>query len=409
MEVQEWPIDRVTPYENNPRNNDDAVEATANSIKEFGWQQPIVVDKDGVVIAGHTRLKASHRLHLKQVPVVVADKLSEEHVNAYRLADNKVGELSDWDFGALGDELDAITDIDMGDFGFSDAELDGEFGDGDEDDTGDDEEAVDDDFDDEPPAEPTSKLGDIYQLGRHRLMVGDSTDDSQVKTLMGGQQADLLLTDPPYNVALGMGGSVDEARKRHRRTDGLVIKNDKMDDDDFREFIAKMMSAAKANMKPGATFYVWYASNFSYELFGAAKDVDWQIREVLVWAKSVITLGRQDYQWKHELCLYGWNDGGSHHWYSDRKQSTLLEFDKPTVSKLHPTMKPIPLFDYQIKNSSKQGDNVLDLFGGSGTTMIACEQNGRNAYLMELDPRYADVIVKRWQDFTGRKAEKING
>lgn len=408
MKVEEWPIEKVTPYEKNPRNNDGAVEATANSIKEFGWQQPIVVDKDGVVIVGHTRLKAAHKLHLDKVPVVVADRLTDEQVKAYRLADNKTGELADWDFSMLGDELNGINDLDMSDFGFSDAELDGDFSDEDVDEyNADEEEAVDDGFDEEPPEEPTSKLGDIYQLGRHRLMVGDSTDVDQVKKLMGGQQADLLLTDPPYNVALGMGGSVDEARKRHRRTDGLVIQNDKMDDDDFRQFIAKMMAAAKANMKPGATFYVWYASNFSYELFGAAKDVDWQIREVLVWAKSVITLGRQDYQWKHELCLYGWNDGASHNWYSDRKQSTLLEFDKPSVSKLHPTMKPVPLFDYQIKNSSKAGDIVLDLFGGSGTTMIACEQNDRNAYLMELDPRYADVIIKRWEDFTGEKGVKI--
>lgn len=190
MKVENWDINKVTPYPNNPRNNDDAVEATANSIKEFGWQQPIVVDKDGVVIVGHTRLKAAHWLHMKQVPVVVADKLTVEQVNAYRLADNKVGELADWDFGTLGDELDAITDIDMGDFGFSEAELDGEFDTGDEDadDAGDDEEAVDDDFDEEPPAEPTSKLGDIYQLGRHRLMVGDSTDASQVKALMGGNR-----------------------------------------------------------------------------------------------------------------------------------------------------------------------------------------------------------------------------
>ena len=401
MKVENWDIGKVKPYAKNPRNNDGAVDATANSIKEFGWQQPIVVDKDGVIIVGHTRLKAAKKLKLKQVPVTIAESLTDEQVKAYRLADNKVGELADWDFGLLDDELAGIDDLDMSDFGFSDAELSEVL-------DGADGEAHDDDFDEEPPAEPTSKLGDIYQLGRHRLMVGDSTDTDQVKTLMDGQQADLLLTDPPYNVALGMGGSVDEARKRHRQADGLVIKNDKMDDDDFREFIAKMMSAAKSNMKPGATFYVWYASNFSYELFGAAKDVDWQIREVLVWAKSAITLGRQDYQWKHELCLYGWNDGGSHHWYSDRKQSTLMEFDKPTSSKLHPTMKPVPLFDYQIKNSSKAGDNVLDLFGGSGTTMIACEQNNRNAYLMELDPRYADVIIKRWEELTGKKAVKLN-
>lgn len=400
MEVKEWPIEKVKPYDKNPRNNDDAVEATANSIKEFGWQQPIVVDKDGVIVVGHTRLKAAKKLKLKQVPVTVAENLTDEQVKAYRLADNKTGELADWDFSLLDDELAGIEDFDMSEFGFSDAELSAAMDDIDG-------EVQDDGFDEEPPEYPTSKLGDIYQLGRHRLMVGDSTDAESVKTLMGEQQADLLITDPPYNVALGMGGSVDEARKRHRRTDGLVIQNDKMDDDDFRKFIAAMMAAAKANMKPGAAFYVWYASNFSYELFGAAKDVEWQVREVLVWNKSVITLGRQDYQWKHELCLYGWNDGGSHSWYSDRKQSTVLDFDKPTVSKLHPTMKPVELFDYQIKNSSKKGDNVLDLFGGSGTTMIACEQNNRNAYLMELDPRYADVIIKRWEELTGEKAKKI--
>lgn len=400
MKIEEWAIERVHPYDKNPRNNDGAVEATANSIKEFGWQQPIVVDKDGVVIVGHTRLKAAKKLGLDKVPVTVAEGLTSEQVAAYRLADNKTGELADWDLGLLDDELASINDLDMSDFGFTDAELDAALGD-------DDGEAQDDGFDEEPPEEPTSKLGEVYQLGRHRLMVGDSTDPAQVETLMGGQKADLLLTDPPYNVALGMGGSADEARKRHRRTDGLVIKNDKMDDDDFRKFIAAMMAAAKSNMKPGATFYVWYASNFSYELFGAAKDVEWQVREVLVWNKSAITLGRQDYQWKHELCLYGWNDGGSHNWYSDRKQSTVLDFDKPSSSKLHPTMKPVPLFDYQIKNSSKAGDNVLDLFGGSGTTMIACEQDNRNAYLMELDPRYADVIIKRWEEFTGKKAERV--
>lgn len=401
MEVKEWPIDKVKPYKNNPRNNDDAVEATANSIKEFGWQQPIVVDKDGIIIVGHTRLKAANKLKLEQVPVTVAENLTDEQVKAYRLADNKTGELADWDFSLLDDELAGIEDFDMSEFGFSDAELSAAMDDADG-------EAHDDGFDEEPPEDPTSKLGEVYQLGRHRLMVGDSTDASQVGTLMGGHKADLLLTDPPYNVALGMGGSVDEARKRHRRTDGLVIQNDKMDDDDFRKFIAAMMAAAKANMKPGATFYVWYASNFSYELFGAAKDIEWQVREVLVWNKSVITLGRQDYQWKHELCLYGWNDGGSHSWYSDRKQTTVLNFDKPNSSKLHPTMKPVELFDYQIKNSSKEGDNVLDLFGGSGTTMIACEQNNRNAYLMELDPRYADVIIKRWEEFTGKKAVKVS-
>lgn len=393
MDIKQIPITDVVPYDKNPRNNDGAVESTANSIKEFGWQQPIVVDKNNIVIVGHTRLKAAEKLKLETVPVLVADNLSEEQVKAYRLADNKTGELADWDMALLNEELESIAELDMDDFGFELAE--------------DVEEVVDDDFDVEVPEEPTSKLGQIYQLGNHRLMVGDSTDTKQVEALMGGQQADLLVTDPPYNVALGMGGSVDEARKRHRRTDGLVIMNDKMEDSKFREFLVSVYTAAKNNMKAGASFYIWHADSERFNFEGAAKDVGWQVRETLIWNKNSITLGRQDYQWKHEPCLYGWNEGGSHAWYSDRKQSTVLNFDRPTSSKLHPTMKPVPLFDYQIKNSSKQGDLVLDLFGGSGTTMIACEQNGRHAYLMELDPKYADVIITRWEEFTGKKAELV--
>lgn len=394
MEIKQMDIGSIVPYDKNPRNNDNAVEATANSIKEFGWQQPIVVDKNNVIIVGHTRLKAAESLGLKQVPVLVAESLSDEQVKAYRLADNKTGELADWNLEMLTDELSGIGDLDMSDFGFDLSE--------------DEEEAIDDDYEVEVPEEPKSKLGQIYQLGRHRLMVGDSTDPNQVTKLMNGIKADLLLTDPPYNVSLGMGGSVDEARKRHRRTDGLVIMNDKMEDDKFREFLVSVYKAAKENMKAGAAFYIWHADSERYNFEGAARDVDWKIRETLIWNKSSITLGRQDYQWKHEPCLYGWNEGGSHAWYSDRKQSTVLNFDKPNASKLHPTTKPVPLFDYQVKNSSKPGDAVLDLFGGSGTTMIACEQNDRDAYLMELDPKYADVIIDRWEEFTGKKAELVS-
>ena len=216
------------------------------------------------------------------------------------------------------------------------------------------------------------------------------------------------MTDPPYNVALGMGGSVDEARKRHRRTDGLVIMNDKMENDKFRQFLIDVYTAASENLKPGAAFYIWHADSERYNFEGAAIDIGWEIRQTLIWNKNSITLGRQDYQWKHEPCLYGWKSGASHVWYSDRKQSTVINFDRPTRSTLHPTMKPVGLFDYQIKNSTKSGDIVLDLFGGSGTTIMACEQNDRNAYVMELDPRYADVIIKRWEEFTGEKAVKLN-
>ena len=223
----------------------------------------------------------------------------------------------------------------------------------------------------------------------------------------GGDKADLYLTDPPYNVALGMGGSVDEARKRHRRTDGLVIMNDKMEDGEFRSFLDAAFGCAKSVMNPGAAFYIWHADNESYNFRGALRDVGLTLRQTLIWNKNQMTLGRQDYQWKHEPCLYGWNDG-THHWYSDRKQTTVIDMDKPVKSPEHPTMKPVPLFAYQIQCSTKPGDIVYDSFGGSGTTLIACEQLQRKAMIMELDPRYVDVIIKRWETLTGKSAVLMN-
>lgn len=386
MQVQSMKIDEVKPYPNNPRNNDDGVEAVANSIKEFGWQQPIVVDKDNVIIVGHTRYKAAKKLGMDKVPVVVASNLSDEQVRAYRLADNKTGELTDWDMSLLDDELGDIADIDMSDFGF-DLDLD------------DDEvEVQEDDFDDEIPEEPKSKLGQIYQLGRHRLMCGDSTNPEMVKKLVGGVQCDLLLTDPPYNV--GYEG---------KQSSKMTIKNDRQEDDKFYKFLFDAFSVAKDNLKQGASFYIWYASSEAANFNNAANNAGLSVREELIWEKNNLVMGRQDYQWKHEPCLYGWVEGGSHSWYSDRKQTTVMHFDKPQRSDLHPTMKPIALFDYQIKNSTKSGDTVLDLFGGSGTTIMACEQDGRNACVMEYDPKYVDVIIKRWEDFTGKKAELIEG
>lgn len=385
MEVKNVNINSIKPYKNNPRNNDDAVEATANSIKEFGWQQPIVVDKDGVIIVGHTRLKAAKKLGLKQVPIVVAENLTDEQANAYRLADNKTGELADWDFDLLDDELADINNIDMSDFGFS------------LDDSDDDKEAKEDDFDEEPPEKPTSKLGDIYQLGRHRLMCGDSTNPDMVKKLAGGIQCDLLLTDPPYNVGY-------EGKQKSKMT----IKNDRQEDDEFYKFLFNAFSAAKDNLKQGSSFYIWYASSEAANFNNAAINAGLSVRQELIWEKNNLVMGRQDYQWKHEPCLYGWVEGGSHSWYSDRKQTTIMHFDKPQRADLHPTMKPIALFDYQIKNSTKSGDVVLDLFGGSGTTIMACEQDGRNACVMEYDPKYVDVIIKRWEEFTSKKAVKIS-
>lgn len=383
MKVQNVSIDSIKPYENNPRDNDGGIDAVANSIKEFGWQQPIVVDNDNVIIVGHTRYKAAKKLGLKEVPVKVATGLTPEQVKAYRLADNKTGELTDWDMSLLDDELSDIADIDMSDFGFN-LDLD------------DDEvEVQEDDFDEEVPEEPKSKLGQIYQLGRHRLMCGDSTKSEDVKKLVGGVQCDLLLTDPPYNV-----GYVGQ--------DGMTIKNDRQEDDKFYKFLFNAFSAAKDNLKQGASFYIWYASSEVVNFTNAANNSGLSVREELIWEKNNLVMGRQDYQWKHEPCLYGWVEGGSHSWYSDRKQTTVMHFDKPQRADLHPTMKPVALFDYQIKNSTKSGDVVLDLFGGSGTTIMACEQDGRNACVMEYDPKYVDVIIKRWEDFTGKKAELIS-
>lgn len=395
MKVQNVNIDTIKPYENNPRDNDGGVDAVANSIKEFGWQQPIVVDKDHVIIAGHTRYKAAKKLGLKEVPLVVADKLTDEQVKAYRLADNKTGELTDWDDDLLSDELGDILDIDMSDFGF-DLDL-----------GSDDEEVQEDDFDEEPPEKPKSRLGQIYQLGRHRLMCGDSTNPEMVKKLVGGVQCDLLLTDPPYNVDYG-GAAMSKTKQSTTRKDSQ-LDNDKLSDEKFHQFLLSAFENASNNIKPGASFYIWYAQSQSVNFYSACKTAGLSVRQQLIWRKNTIVIGRQDYQWQHEPCLYGWQEDGSHLWYSDRKQSTVLQFDRPTHSDLHPTMKPIALFDYQIKNSTKTGDNVLDLFGGSGTTIMACEQDGRNACVMEYDPKYVDVIIKRWEEFTGKKAKLIEG
>lgn len=221
--------------------------------------------------------------------------------------------------------------------------------------------------------------------------------------------ADLLETDPPYNVALGNHDKPDSARRRHRRTDGLVVANDSQSDEDFYNFLLKFYTAAIKHMKQGAAFYIWHADNESLIFRKALLDAGIQLRQTLVWNKNSITLGRQDYQWKHEPCLYGWKDGAPHNWYADRCQATVMEFKRPVKSPEHPTMKPVELIAYQIRNSTKSGDTVLDLFGGSGSTMIACEQLGRKCRMMELDPKYCDVIVKRWEEFTGKKAVLVNG
>lgn len=348
----------------------------------------------GMVISGNKRLRVLKQAYGEtgEVPAEwFADvtAMSEAERHEFRLAANVSDGhwnveklLEQYERSELDDLIgdDAVAEL-LSDV--EEAETDGET----------DEDAVP-----ETPEEPKSEQGKIYQLGRHRVMCGDSTKDEDVARLMDGELADLVVTDPPYNVALGTGGSVDDARKRHRRTDGLCIMNDKMEDGDFYKFLLSYFKAALNIMSGGASIYVWHADNEGLNFRLAFRDAGFHLRQTLIWVKNSMTLGRQDYQWRHEPCLYGWKDG-THNWYSDRKQTTCLEFNRPSVSKDHPTMKPVELFEYQIKNSSKQGDVVYDGFGGSGTTAIACEKIVRVARLMELDQRYCDVIRRRWAEF----------
>lgn len=381
MDIKILNINELKPYEKNPRKNDEAVKYVAESIKQFGFKVPIVIDKDHVIVAGHTRWKAAKKLGISDVPCIIADDLSDEQIKAFRLADNKVAEKAEWDMDLLSFELDDLIDFDMSVFGFDDVIEEEE------------PEVLEDDFEAELPEEPYVQQGDLYLLGDHRLLCGDSTKIDDVEKLMGGELADLLITDPPYNV--NYEGSAGK------------IENDNMENEEFYQFLYDFYVCASTVMKPGASFYIWHADVEGLNFRLALRDAGFQIRQTLIWNKNAITLGRQDYQWKHEPCLYGWKDGAAHSWYGDRKQSTVIDMHKPSKSELHPTMKPVELFDYQIKNSSKKGDCVLDLFGGSGTTAIACEQNGRKAFLMEYDPRYAQTIIERWEQFTGKKAVKL--
>ena len=383
----------LIPYDRNPRRNDMAVDDVAESMEQVGYITPIVIDENRQILAGETRCKALKKRRVKRDKVLQVFGLTEEQKKKYRLLDNKVGEIAEWDPELLAGELE---EVDFGDFDFGFDELMAELADTSEEDGAPLSTAVEDDADIVLPEEPKAKRGDIYQLGAHRLMCGDSTDPADVARLMDGRAADLLLTDPPYNVNYE-GGT------------GLTIQNDNMEDAAFRKFLRDAFACADGVMKPGAAFYIWHADSEGYNFRGACHDIGWQVRQCLIWNKNALVLGRQDYQWKHEPCLYGWKAGASHTWMNDRKQTTVMDFNKPVRSEIHPTMKPIALFEYQIHNSTKEDSIILDLFAGSGTTIMACEQNERSAYCMELDPRYVDAIIDRWETFTGLKAVLDNG
>ena len=395
MKIQEIEIEKLIPYARNSRtHSDEQVAQIAASIKEFGWTNPILVDGEAGIIAGHGRLAAARKLGLKKIPVIELSHLSSTQKKALIIADNKLALNAGWDNDMLALEFEELEleGFDLALTGFDEKEIDAltpeQINEG----------LTDEDAVPDVPDEPKTKLGDIYQLGKHRLMCGDSCSVTDMEKLCDGQLVDMWLTDPPYNVAY-----------EGKTKDALKIQNDSMGNDQFRQFLRDAYVTADTVMKAGAVFYIWHADSEGYNFRGAASDAGWKVRQCLIWKKSTMVMGRQDYHWKHEPCLYGWKEGAGHLWATDRKQTTILEFDKPSRNGEHPTMKPVALFEYQMLNNTKGGDIVLDSFGGSGTTLLAAEKNGRYSRLMELDPKYCDVIVKRWEEFTGKKAELING
>jgi DNA modification methylase len=383
MQIQTVKISDVKANPNNPRLiKDDKFAKLVQSIKDLPQMldiRPIVVNKDMIVLGGNMRLKACKEAGLKEVPIIVADNLTEDQEREFLIKDNTSG--GEWDWQMIANDWDA-EQLDAWGLDVPSFEADEHL------------EAEEDDYDGTLPEEPITVLGDLYEIGEHRLLCGDSTQTDTFEKLMQGELADMVVTDPPYNVALGM-ETKEQAKARNRRTDGLIIKNDKMSNDDFYQFLYDFYSALSTAVKKGGSIYVWYASSEVVNFVSALVDAGWLYKQELIWNKTSMIMGRQDYQWKHEPCLYGWLDGGSHNWYSDRKQTTIIDFDKPSRNGEHPTMKPIGLFGCQIENSSKVGDLVIDAFGGSGTAMVACHQLKRKARIVEFDPKYCDVIVKR--------------
>lgn len=359
-----------------------------NSILEFGYVSPLIINKDMTVIGGHQRLKVLKELGFTELECIIVD-LDKTKEKALNIALNKI--QGDWDeekLEALLQEL-KLDDFDTNLTGFDFDEIDEIL----KDVTGSKEDNFDIDSAYEEIEEPITKQGDIWILGKHRLMCGDSTQKNDIMRLINNQDADMILTDPPYNVDYV--GKTAEA---------LKIKNDNMSDNQFYEFLKKVFENMYSVTKEGASIYVFHADTEGLNFRKAFKDAGYKLAECLIWKKDCFVMGRQDYQWQHEPILYGWKEGAAHYFINDRTQSTILEFDRQKQSTLHPTMKPIDLIAKLIKNSSKENDIILDLFGGSGSTIIAAEQLNRNCYTMELDPKYCDVIVKRWETLTNKEA-----
>lgn len=423
MNIQKIEITKLKPAEYNPRKDlkpeDEEYQKIKRSIIEFGYVAPVIVNSDMTVIGGHQRLKVLKELGYNEVECVVVD-LNKNKEKALNIALNKIS--GDWDNSKLEELLAELkeTDIDLDITGFSFDEVDNIL----KDITG----SKEDDFDIQQALdeidEPITKTGDIWILGKHRLMCGDSTNKEAVERLMNNREADMVLTDPPYNVNV-------------ENSQGMKIQNDNMDNKAFGEFLTKAFKNLSEILKAGGAFYIWFASREHINFEKALNENGLKVRQEIIWNKNMFILGNQDYQWKHEPCLYGWKDGAAHYFIDDRTQATviedkhqdfrklkkeelvkmleeiyadkisttIIEENKPTINDLHPTMKPIKLLSRLIKNSSRIDECVVDLFGGSGSTLIACEQLSRPCYMMELDPKYCDVIVKRWETLTGKKAE----
>jgi site-specific DNA-methyltransferase (adenine-specific) len=407
MKIEYVKTESLIPYENNPRFNEKAVDQVAKSIKDFGFRVPITINKENIVITGHTRLLAAKKLGMREVPVIAIEDLSDDQIRAYRLVDNKVAEIATWNYELLEKELEEI-DLNLDEFNF---EIPGA-----------DSRLKDDDYKLKLPKTPKSKLGDIYKLGNHYLMCGDSTKREDIEKLVSGTVIDALITDPPYNVD-------------YKKSELGPLANDNLTDEGYFKLLSDSFAAASHVMKKGAPFYIWHADSENIIVKKACESTDWTIRQSLIWVKSNFVIGRQDYQWQHEACFYGWKNGARHYFINDRtfstvnydevkalsgaqakkilleylekKPGTVLNEDKPLKNDNHPTMKPIKLMGRQINNSTKQGESILDIYAGSGSTMIAAEQLNRKCYLMEIDPQYVDAIIDRYEKFTGNKAEKM--
>ena len=424
------PIADLKELPGNPRTiKKDQFEKLKTSIKDnadyFEARPLILSNRTGelVILAGNQRYKASKALGLKEVPTVLLENLTEEREREIIIRDNV--ENGEWNIDMLANEWNPDDLISWG-VELPDIQTTTEI--------------IEDEAPEVNEQEPAkSKLGEIYQLGDHRLMVGDSTKAEQVAELMAGEKADLLITDPPYNVNY-QNISASIAKALHRRTDGKIISNDNFADSEaFEAFLTDSLGNANDALKDGGVFYIWHADSQASSFWKSLEAIGWQVREIINWVKDRLSLGRQDYQWQHEPCLYGWKSGAGHYFvdvrnlttiFDDEKPveeltnkelkelvanyratipTTIIRENKPTRSEDHPTMKPVKLIAKLIGNSSRERERVLDIFGGSGTTMIACEQLNRICYMMELDPHYADVIIERWEKFTGQKAELIKG